>query len=157
MRPDYPMTPKRMLIRKLASFSNKMKRLRRMPVGDLSGSQLLLLPIIYSFDNPPTLNELAEANESSYQNTRQILEKLESTGYVTILPDEKDSRAIRAVLADKGIAAVHEYYRTMYGAVLHLYDGIDDRDVEITLRVLDTLYDRIDSLHVSGIAAQSNS
>lgn len=144
---EYPMTPKRLLVKRLTSHSAKIKRLNRMAVGDLSGSQLLLLPLIASFETPPTLNELAEANESSYQNTRQILNKLEAMGYVTILPDEVDSRAIRSILTERGEETVDWYYRHMTTAVADLYEGISDEDVETTLRVLDILYDRIDSLH----------
>lgn len=147
MRDTYPMTPKRMLIRRLSSISSKMKRLNRMRVGELSGNQLLLLPIIDSFEEPPTLGELAEANESSYQNTRQILEKLAGTGYVVIGTDPDDSRAIRALLTDKGSQAVTWYYTTMYDAVLELYEGLDNEEVEIALKVVDVLYDRIDTLH----------
>lgn len=147
MRDTYPMTPKRMLIRRLSSISSKMKRLNRMRVGELSGNQLLLLPIIDSFEEPPTLGELAEANESSYQNTRQILEKLAGTGYVAIGTDPDDSRAIRALLTDKGTEAVAWYYKTMYEPVLALFEGLDDKEIDAALKVITVLYDRIDSLH----------
>lgn len=149
MKHDYPMTPKRMLLRRLTSLSAKIKRLNRMPVGELSGSQLLLLPIIASFDEPPTLGELADANESSYQNTRQILDKLEKTGYVTIITDQVDSRVIHSLLTERGEAAVEWYYQTMYDAVTNVYGGISEEDVETALRVLDFLYERIDSLQLA--------
>ncbi|WP_139651867.1 MarR family winged helix-turn-helix transcriptional regulator [Raoultibacter phocaeensis] len=143
----YPMTPRRELLRKLASFSNRMKRLKRMRSGELSGNQMLLLPVIDSFEEPPTLGELADANESSYQNTRQILDKLASTGYVAISADPNDSRAIRALLTDKGTEAVAWYYKTMYEPVLALFEGLDDTEVEAALKVVSVLYDRIDTLH----------
>lgn len=140
-------TPKLLLLRKLTRMIAKMKKVSRKPIGDLSGSQLLLLPIMNSFEEPPTLGELAAANGTSYQNTRQLLNKLESAGYTAIAPDRYDNRAIRVVLTDKGNRAVARYDAMRDDALARLYQGLSDEEVKTALAVIDTLYDRLDTLH----------
>lgn len=146
MKQEYPMTPKRQLMKTLSSLSTKMKQLERSKSGDLSGSQLLLIPLIDSFENPPTLGELAEVNGSSYQNTRQLLIKLESSGYVNVKQDNDDSRAIRITLTKKGEKLNEEYYKNMKERLSKLFENIEDDDVEPALRVISTIYADVDTI-----------
>ncbi len=54
-----------------------------------------------SFDNPPTLKEVAREMGSSHQNIKQVALKLEQKGLLVFEKDKKDARVTRLKLTDQ--------------------------------------------------------
>lgn len=70
---------------------------------DLTTKQWLLLAILVErlAGETPTLSEAAQWYGSSRQNVKQIALQLESRGYMRLVPDPRDRRALRLQLTDK--------------------------------------------------------
>ena len=62
---------------------------------DITAKQLWLLVVLTLFDDPPTLGALAEASDTSHQNVRQLLRRLEAKGFVELAADAEDARSLR--------------------------------------------------------------
>lgn len=67
---------------------------------DLSWKQLLIISYIKMYTEAPTLIEIANRMEISYQNVKKLLLSLEKKGLVEITVDKKDKRKQRVVLTD---------------------------------------------------------
>lgn len=130
------------------AIGKKIAKLERMRAGELTGAQILILPLIARFDDPPSLNDLAIESGTSHQNIREILKKLEQRDFVTLFPDKYDYRIMRIALTEKGEKSVDEYYFYLQGPVKNLYEGMEDADIEAACRVVKVLCSRIETLHV---------
>ncbi|MDA1478020.1 MarR family winged helix-turn-helix transcriptional regulator [Bacillus changyiensis] len=64
--------------------------------------QWLLTVVILQFDDRhPTLGDVARLMGTSHQNTRQLANKLQERGFLSIEKDPEDGRAIRLKLTEK--------------------------------------------------------
>lgn len=147
MKHNYPMTKKRLIVRYLIEIGRKIRKIERLSAGELTGSQLLILPAIAAFNNPPNINDVAEQIGSSHQNARNLLNKIERAGFVELTTDEFDYRHTRIVLTKKGREKVDEYYEVMRKIVGNMYRGIEDHEIAATSKVLGILSSRIHELH----------
>ncbi|MDR1512754.1 MAG: MarR family transcriptional regulator [Propionibacteriaceae bacterium] len=80
------------------AVANRLQRVLDQVMPEVTAKQWWLLVTLSMFDEPPTLGELAEAADTSHQNTRQVLDKLADKGFVKLVPDQNDGR-VRRVLA----------------------------------------------------------
>ncbi|MCI1640936.1 MAG: MarR family transcriptional regulator [Actinomyces sp.] len=77
------------------AVANRLQRTLDAAMPELTAKQWWLLVMLQTSPGPPTLTELAEAADTSHQNVRQILDRLEAKGFVRLAPDEEDARATR--------------------------------------------------------------
>lgn len=71
------------------------------PAG-LSAKQWLLLVAIETFgDDAPTLTETSERYGASRQATKQLAERLQRSGFLTVERDDRDARTMRLRLTAK--------------------------------------------------------
>jgi DNA-binding MarR family transcriptional regulator len=67
----------------------------------LSIKQFLLIAAIESFDEPPSIKEVANMVSTSHQNVKEIADRLEKRGFIKIERDEKDKRILRLKTTEK--------------------------------------------------------
>ncbi|MDR0783815.1 MAG: MarR family transcriptional regulator [Propionibacteriaceae bacterium] len=82
-------------------LANRLQRILDAVLPELTAKQWWLLTALAGFDEPPTLTALAEASDTSHQNVRQLLNKLEAKGFVSLVTDPKDARACRIQVTAK--------------------------------------------------------
>jgi len=63
--------------------------------------QWLFCVCVSKFDEPPTLSEVANFIGYSRQNAKRIAVALNERGYITIIKDQDDARALRISLTQK--------------------------------------------------------
>ncbi|BDE97738.1 MarR family winged helix-turn-helix transcriptional regulator [Raoultibacter timonensis] len=136
----------RQLLRSLSYFSVRLKYVERKSFFGLSGRQVLLLASLCSFDEPPSLGELSEANGASHQNIKQILLKLEKAGYVTIRPDEHDNRALLVEPTDMGRNLAVLYNEKIDEVINHLFEDISEKDAATCVAVVEKLREGLKEL-----------
>ncbi|HEX3023487.1 MAG TPA: MarR family transcriptional regulator [Lachnospiraceae bacterium] len=104
---------------------------------EITTKQWLVLIILEVMEEqPPTLNELADAMGSSHQNVKQLVLKLESKGYVEMLSDEHDRRKTRIKMSES-CHKVFEKYKPMEMEFMErLYEGVDKEDLKGAVRTL---------------------
>ena len=60
-----------------------------------------MLAIDHFEDGEPTLKDIAMLLQSSHQNVKQLINKLEVNGYVKVMKDDNDKRSLRISLTKK--------------------------------------------------------
>lgn len=143
-RPDD--SAERKLLHSLSLYSVRLKYLERKSFFGLSGRQVLLLASVCSFENPPTLTEIATANNASHQNMKQILLKLEERGFINLVDDERDNRIIRAVITEEGEVLCSRYRKTIDKLVRELLGDVPEKKIESAREVIELIYDRMERL-----------
>ncbi|MDR1634257.1 MAG: MarR family transcriptional regulator [Bifidobacteriaceae bacterium] len=125
------------------AVANRLQRVLDRAMPQVTAKQWWLLVMLSMFDAPPTLGELADAANTSHQNTRQVLDKLAAKGFVTLAPDQRDGRACRVVATGK----VEEWSKATGGQAREfmaaMYAGLSPAELTTIasglLRIHDTL------------------
>lgn len=87
--------PEHLVFGGVFAVANRLQRTLDSLLPGLTAKQWWLLVILSLFEEPPTISELARTADTSHQNTRQLLDRLEEKGFVHLLPDSQDARALR--------------------------------------------------------------
>ena len=95
------MPPQPFLLGLLSAFDNRFQAAADRYFKEITWKQFFAIICINLCKEAPTLNDLSEVMGSSHQNVKQILLKLESKGFVSMMTDEKDKRKQRYFVTDK--------------------------------------------------------
>ncbi|MDR1851454.1 MAG: MarR family transcriptional regulator [Propionibacteriaceae bacterium] len=83
------------------AVANRLQRLLDAHLPELTSRQWWALVMLSLFDEPPTLTQLSAAMDTSHQSLKTVLNHLEKLGFVQIVPDQKDTRALRIIATEK--------------------------------------------------------
>ncbi len=124
-------------------LANKLQLKMDQRKTDLTGKQWFVLAALNFCPDAPTLKELAVMLDYSHQNTRQIINKLAEKGYVNVVKDKDDQRAIRILLTDK-VSEWESMHKEENDAFIgEMYRGISQKELnllnEIFLKLLTNL------------------
>jgi len=127
----------------LFRVANRLQNKMDTQMKDLTAKQWFVILALGLFDEPPTLKQLATACDSSHQNTKQLVMKLQEKGFVTIENDEKDGRAMRIAATEKCVQWDQENEFEAKRFVDKMFDGFSVDDIAVLcsslLRVFDNL------------------
>ena len=99
---DYDSMDDRMVIfGSIFTVSNRLQLVMDQQMPELSAKQWFVLTMLSFFDSAPSLIRLATACDSTYQNIKQIVIKLEAKGFVRLEDDAGDKRAKCVVMTSK--------------------------------------------------------
>ena len=133
------MPPQAFLLGLLSAFDNRFQASADNFFGEITWKQFFAIICINLCKEPPTLNDLADVMGSSHQNVKQILLKLESKGFVTLVPDAKDKRKQRIFVTDKCRSFMEErdkQSRSSAEIIGQIFEGIDDKSLAITIETI---------------------
>ncbi|KUG02750.1 transcriptional regulator, marr family [hydrocarbon metagenome] len=83
------------------ALANKLQVLGDAFDENITIKQWLFIVSVSKFDSPPTLSEVANFIGYSRQNAKRIAAALNERGYITIIKDQDDARALRISLTQK--------------------------------------------------------
>jgi DNA-binding MarR family transcriptional regulator len=83
------------------TLANKLQVLGDEFDRNITIKQWLFMVSVSKFNTPPTISEVAHFIGYSRQNAKRIAVDLHKNGYVTILKDKNDARALRIELTPK--------------------------------------------------------
>lgn len=129
------MNPKLMLVGYINEFNNKFQTVSDYTFEEASWKQLFILNCITLFDKAPTIKEVSDFLGSSHQNTKQLLIKLQNSGYLSLEKDEEDKRKTRVLLKRKAKKLVSENSKTCDDYLERLFEGVNRKDIEATARL----------------------
>lgn len=92
--------------------------------------QWLFIAAVTQFDTPPTITEIATYIGYSRQNAKRMASNLERIGFLDIVSDEKDSRALRLKLTEKCMIYFEKRNKRDLEFMENLFEGFDDEAVE---------------------------
>ncbi|PKL77463.1 MAG: MarR family transcriptional regulator [Ignavibacteriae bacterium HGW-Ignavibacteriae-4] len=111
------------------TLSNKLQVLGDEFDKNITIKQWLFMVCISKFCEPPTISEVANFVGYSRQNAKRIAAALHERGYVTIMKDRNDARALRIALTQK----CTEYFKKRGDKELEFLDKIfTGFDAELT-------------------------
>lgn len=84
----------------------------------------------------PTVQDLAAVMGSSHQNVKQILNKLEQKGYVSVEPDEEDRRKLRISLTEYAAVMAEKYRVKEEEFMTGLFDGVTEEEAKQAFFIL---------------------
>ncbi len=80
---------------------------------------------------------------SSHQNIKQMLMKLENTGYVAFTPDQSDKRKQRIVLIEKKQRFMEENDASSSAFMEKLFWNVGEENLKITVQTILTLDEQL--------------
>jgi DNA-binding MarR family transcriptional regulator len=115
-----------LLSRRLEYISNTALRKDQLTI-----KQFLLIAAIDSFDEPPSISQLAHKITTSHQNVREIADRLQKRGFIAIERDPKDRRVYRLRTTkenwDYWDSRLDEHERLIFG----LFDPFSDEEIHV--------------------------
>ena len=131
------------LIGLLNQFMNGFQTVGDRFFNEISWKQCFVLICIRFFEKPPTLKEVSELMGSSHQNIKQMLMKLENTGYVAFTPDQSDKRKQRIVLTEKTQRFMEENDASSSAFMEKLFWNVGEENLKITVQTILTLDEQL--------------
>lgn len=121
----------------LFAFHNRLQAVGDSFYSEITCKQFFLMACMNLFtEGAPSIQEMAGIMGSSHQNVKQILNKLEKKGYVTVLPDENDKRVLRIYLTEYAMQMSGKYEEKETCFMEGLYKGITEEQARQTFAVL---------------------
>jgi DNA-binding MarR family transcriptional regulator len=119
------------------AFDNQLQAAGDTFYEGITSKQFFLTICLSLFhDHYPTINELSEVMGSSHQNVKQIANKLEKNGFLTLFPDEQDKRKVRIAPTDQLMQLEIKHRERGQEFMERLYDGLSDEEIAITLKAM---------------------
>ena len=85
----------------LFALQNRLQAVGDTFYEEITCKQFFLMACMNLFqEEAPTVQDLAQVMGSSHQNVKQIINKLEQKGFVSVAPDEEDRRKLRISLTE---------------------------------------------------------
>ena len=133
------MPPQAFLLGLLSVFDNRYQAAADKYFKEITWKQFFAIICINMCKEAPTLNDLSEVMGSSHQNVKQILLKLESKGFVSMLTDKKDKRKQRFVITEKCKKFLKEndnQNRNSEKIIMSIFEGIDEISLKTTIETI---------------------
>ena len=124
------------LIGLLNAMMNNLQTVGDTFFEEMSWKQCFVTICIQLFKEPPTLKELSELMNSSHQNVKMMVGKLEKNGFIRVEVDQKDKRKQRLVLTEKAEEFSARYSKPSDEFMNDLFSGISKEDLDVTIRTL---------------------
>lgn len=125
------------------TVSNRLQLIMDQQMPDISAKQWFVLTMLSFFDEPPSLIKLATACDSSYQNIKQIVLKLQEKGFVRLEDDVKDKRAKCVVMTNKFKEWSESTGKQSARFIDTLFEGLSKSQVKDFKDSLLTIYTRL--------------
>lgn len=124
------------LVGQMTALCNRYQKVADRFFEDISWKQCFLMICIKMFQQPPTINELSEVVGSSHQNVKQLLLKLQKTGYVQFVQDENDKRKQRIIRTAKADEFDRTHADSSNECMKNFFIGIDPDKLKTTIEIL---------------------
>lgn len=127
-------------------LSNRLETVMDKNLNEISTKQWIALIMLGTFENAPTLKELAAKCGITHQSAMQLVKRLQDKGYVFIVPDDKDKRAIRIVATNKCDKWKDQYAADNMQYIDMLFSDLDQNEIEIFCRAQFKIYEKLENM-----------
>lgn len=126
--------------------ANRLQAIMDGGLEDITAKQWLAIKMIDAFPQPPTLRQISEMSGVTHQSMRQIVDRLIDKGFLAVVPDKKDKRAIRLVKtpAADNIRTKKEGQNKEF--VFRLFECLTEEETAAYCSALAKLCDRLNEL-----------
>lgn len=127
-------------------LSNRLQTVMDSSIEELTAKQWLTAMMLGMFDEPPTLKQLAKICDSSHQNTKQIVLKLESKGFIRIGNDCNDLRAMRILTTDKWVKWNQNNNETSIRFITKMFENLTNEEIAIMNKAQLKIYKNLENM-----------
>ena len=117
-------------------FNNQFQALADATFEELSWKQVFFLNCVTLFGEPPSIKDVADLVGCSHQNAKQILLKLEKSGFVIMEQDVNDRRRQRIRVTQKAEAFRKKFDEPSRCVMERIFAGVGAEELETTIRVI---------------------
>ena len=126
--------------------ANRLQAIMDSGLEDMTAKQWLAITMIDAFPEPPTLKQLSEISGVTHQSMRQIVDRLIDKGFLEVVPDKKDKRAIRLVKTEAANVIRTKKAGQDVSFVYRVFDCLTDEETTAYCSALAKLCDRLAEL-----------
>lgn len=126
--------------------ANRLQAIMDSGLEDMTAKQWLAITMIDAFPEPPTLRQLSEISGVTHQSMRQIVDRLIDKGFLEVVPDKKDKRAIRLVKTEAANIIRTKKAGQDVSFVYRVFDCLTDEETTAYCSALAKLCDRLAEL-----------
>lgn len=132
--------------------ANRLQTLFDSHIPELSLKQFMLLSIVRQAEEPLTFTRSGTLLGCSRQNIKKLADALVKKGFVTILPNPRDTRAMCLCATPKAEDFFRREFTPFQKELRYLFEGYTAKETETLFVLLSKLYTGIDTLEnkVSG-------
>lgn len=124
-------------------LANRLQAIMDKGLEEITAKQWLALTMIDAFEEAPTLKEMANLAGVTHQNMKQIVNKLEEKGFVEIVQDEKDRRAIRIKKTEKAIKVRDRDTKRNWNFVFDMFSCLDEEEMKVFHKAQEKLCNKL--------------
>ena len=126
--------------------ANRLQAIMDSGLEDITAKQWLAITMIDAFPEPPTLKQMAEMSGVTHQSMRQIVDRLIDKGFLEVVPDKKDKRAIRLVKTEAANNIRTKKADQNISFVYRLFDCLSNEETTAYCSALAKLCGRLNEL-----------
>lgn len=126
--------------------ANRLQAVMDVELEEITSKQWLAIIMLGAFEEPPTLKQMAQMCSVSHQNTKQIMLKLHQKGYVDIVKDEKDGRAMRIMPLPKIQELNVKYDERSKRFIEEMFSDLTEEEITVMCRAQFKIYDRLEQI-----------
>ena len=127
----------------LFMIASRQQALMDQTIDILTARQWTVIIMLIMLAEPPTLRQLADVCDSSHQNIRLIVNKLEKKGFVTIEKDASDARSLRILMTEKYDQWLPDYAERIKSFKSTMFSDLSVEELNTLCRLLLTVYERL--------------
>ena len=127
-------------------LANRLETVMDKSLKEISTKQWIALIMLGTFESPPTLKELAAKCGITHQSAMQLMKRLQHKGYVSIVPDDKDKRAVRIAATDKCEKWKDQYAADHMQYIDMLFSDLDKHEIETFCMAQFKIYERLEKM-----------
>ena len=121
----------------LFALQNRLQAVGDTFYDEITCKQFFLMACMNLFQGEaPTVQDLAQVMGSSHQNVKQILNKLEQKGFVSVEPDAEDRRKLRISLTEYAAVTGEKYRVKEEEFMTGLFDGVTEEEAKQAFLIL---------------------
>ena len=143
MLPFESMDKRLLIFGSLFGISNRLQATMDKTMEELTAKQWFVIAMLGMFEEPPNLIELAKVCDSSYQNIKQIVLKLEDKGFVQLKNDKNDKRAKCVVTTSKCVQWEKKNRKNATDFVNKMFAPFSSVQIEEFSKLLMNLYESL--------------
>lgn len=126
--------------------ANRLQAIMDSGLEDITAKQWLAVTMIDAFPEPPTLGQLSEMSGVTRQSMRQIVDRLIDKGFLEVVRDQKDGRAIRLVKTEAANHIRTKKADQNQAFVFRLFDCLTEKETAAYCSALEKLCARLNEL-----------
>ena len=126
--------------------ANRLQTVMDAELEEVTSKQWLAIIMLGAFEEPPTLKQMAQMCSASHQNTKQIMLKLHQKGYVNMVKDEKDRRAMRIIPLAKIQELNAKYEERSKKFIEEMFSDLTEEEIAVMCKAQFKLYDRLEQI-----------